>query len=76
MLLRWAVQAHGVCVLPKSRRLAGVAENAGAANFELSVAQLAALDGLESGRPLYWVYEEQLDRYNVFLDREKLQREG
>lgn len=74
VVLRWASQ-QGVCVLPKSRRLAGVDENAGAAGFDLTEAQRAQLDGLDADRPLYWVYEEALDRFNVFLDMERLREE-
>ena len=76
VLLRWATQ-RGVCVLPKSRRLAGVEENAGAHGFDLSEGQLAALDALNTGRPTYWDPQcvDVLDHFNVFLDKQRLQQQ-
>ena len=76
VLLRWATQ-RGVAVLPKSRRRAGVEENAQAEGFDLSDGQMAALDALDTGSPSYWhaACVESLDTFNVFLDRERLQQE-
>ena len=76
VLLRWATQ-RGICVLPKSTRREGVEENAAAKGFELSDAQLRALDALETGKPTYWdpACVESLDQFNVFLDKERLMRE-
>lgn len=42
--LRFLLRAPGVFVIPKAAQLEHVAENAGAANFELSVAEIAAID--------------------------------
>ena len=72
-LLRWATQ-RGVCVLPKSRRRAGIEENAGACAFELTDDQLSALDALETDRPSYWDPNcvDVLDTFNVFLDKATL----
>ena len=73
VVLRWATQ-RGVAVLPKSRRVAGIEENSRAKGFDLTDAQLARLDGLETGEPSYWDPQcvDQLDHFNIFLDKEKL----
>ncbi len=42
--LRFLLRAPGVFVIPKAAQLEHVAENAGAANFELSAAEIAAID--------------------------------
>jgi diketogulonate reductase-like aldo/keto reductase len=46
VLLRWAVQ-RDVVVIPKSLREARIRENARIFDFELSVADMGALDGLD-----------------------------
>jgi 2,5-diketo-D-gluconate reductase A len=47
ILLRWAVQ-HGFPVLPKSASPARIAENAGIFGWELTAAEMEALDALDS----------------------------
>ena len=75
-VLAWAM-ARGVSVLPKSHRREGVAENAASARVELSAAMMRKLDGLETGTPCYWdpACVEQLDTFNVYMDKEALKRE-
>lgn len=45
VLHRWALQ-HGIAVIPKASSLARIRENIGLFDFELSPADMAALDGL------------------------------
>ena len=47
-MLRWGVQ-HGRSVIPKSTKPHRIAENLDVFDFELSAAELAAIDGLETG---------------------------
>ena len=76
VLLRWAMQ-RGVSVLPKSTRTEGVEENARANDFSLTAQQMAALNALETGEPSYWDPRcvDSLDTFNIYLDRERLQRQ-
>ena len=76
VLLRWAMH-KGVCVLPKSRRIEGIEENARAGGFELSEAAMRALDSLDTGKPSYWdsACVETLDHFNVFLDKERVSKD-
>ena len=64
-------------MLPKSSRAADIAENAHASSFELSAKQLETLDALETGQPSYWdpACVDRLDTFNIFMDKEALQRE-
>ena len=48
VMLRWGVQ-HGRSVIPKSTKPHRIAENLDVFDFELSAAELAAIDGLETG---------------------------
>ena len=74
VVLRWATQ-RGVAVLPKSHRTAGIEENA-ALDFRLSDSQMRRLDSLETGNPVYWDPRcvDQLDHFNIFLDKDKLRK--
>ena len=76
VVLRWAIM-KGIAVVPKSTRREGVEENAKACGFDLTEGQMQALNGLETGQPSYWNPEcvDTLDHFNVFLDKEGLQRE-
>ena len=49
VMLRWGLQ-HGRSVIPKSVRPDRIAENFDVFDFELSADQMAALDGLDTGR--------------------------
>jgi diketogulonate reductase-like aldo/keto reductase len=49
VMLRWGLQ-HGRSVIPKSTSPKRIAENIDVFDFELSPDELAALDGLETGR--------------------------
>ena len=49
VMLRWGVQ-HGRSVIPKSTRPGRIAENIDVFNFELSADEIAAIDGLDTGR--------------------------
>ncbi|HEY7623361.1 MAG TPA: aldo/keto reductase [Solirubrobacteraceae bacterium] len=49
VMLRWGLQ-HGRSVIPKSTKPARIAENIDVFDFELSADQMAAIDGLDSGR--------------------------
>src|SRR4051812_43553874 len=49
VMLRWGLQ-HGRSVIPKSVRPERIAENADVFDFELSGDQMAAMDGLDTGR--------------------------
>ena len=48
-----------------------------AAGHPLSAEQMAEIDGLDRGKPQYWDPQlvDQLDLYNIFLDKERIQRE-
>jgi 2,5-diketo-D-gluconate reductase A len=48
-MLRWGLQ-YGRSVIPKSVRPDRIAENAGVFDFELSADEMAAIDGLGTGR--------------------------
>lgn len=48
VLIRWGLQ-HGVIEIPKSSRQDRIAENARVFDFELSVAEMAALNSLDEG---------------------------
>ena len=48
VLLRWDLQ-HGVVTIPKSVHRERIAENAALFDFELSPAEMAAIDGLDTG---------------------------
>lgn len=49
VMLRWGLQ-HGRSVIPKSTKLERIAENLAVFDFELTAEQMAALDGLETGK--------------------------
>ena len=49
VMLRWGLQ-HGRSVIPKSTRPSRIAENIDVFDFELSADQMAAIDGLDTGR--------------------------
>ena len=49
VMLRWGLQ-HGRSVIPKSTKPARIAENIDVFDFELSAEQLAAIDGLDTGK--------------------------
>jgi diketogulonate reductase-like aldo/keto reductase len=49
-MLRWHLQ-QGRAVIPKSTRAQRIAENIDIFEFELTDQQLAAIDGLDTGRP-------------------------
>lgn len=48
VVLRWHLQ-HGYIIFPKSRVRERMAENVGSLNFELTDAEMAAVDGLDLG---------------------------
>jgi diketogulonate reductase-like aldo/keto reductase len=48
-MLRWGLQ-HGRSVIPKSTRPNRIAENINVFDFELSAEEIAAIDGLDTGR--------------------------
>jgi diketogulonate reductase-like aldo/keto reductase len=49
VMLRWGLQ-HGRSVIPKSTKPARIAENIDVFDFELSADEIAAIDGLDTGR--------------------------
>jgi diketogulonate reductase-like aldo/keto reductase len=49
VMLRWGLQ-HGRSVIPKSTKPSRIAENAAVFDFELSPEEIAAIDGLDTGR--------------------------
>jgi diketogulonate reductase-like aldo/keto reductase len=49
VMLRWGLQ-HGRSVIPKSVHPDRIAENADVFDFELSADEMAAIDGLDTGR--------------------------
>ena len=49
VMLRWGLQ-HGRSVIPKSTKPSRIAENIDVFDFELSADQMAAIDGLDTGR--------------------------
>jgi len=49
VMLRWGIQ-HGRSVIPKSTKPERIAENFDVFDFELSVGELAAIDGLDTDR--------------------------
>ena len=49
VMLRWGLQ-HGRSVIPKSTKPSRIAENINVFDFELSADQMAAIDGLDTGR--------------------------
>ena len=49
VMLRWGIQ-HGRSVIPKSTKPARIAENLAVFDFELAADEMAALDGLDTGR--------------------------
>jgi diketogulonate reductase-like aldo/keto reductase len=49
VMLRWGLQ-HGRSVIPKSTKPSRIAENIDVFDFELSAEQMAAIDGLDTGR--------------------------
>jgi diketogulonate reductase-like aldo/keto reductase len=48
-MLRWGLQ-HGRSVIPKSTKASRIAENIDVFNFKLSAEEIAAIDGLDTGR--------------------------
>ena len=48
-MLRWGLQ-HGRSVIPKSTKPSRIAENINVFDFELSADEIAAIDGLDTGR--------------------------
>ena len=48
-MLRWGLQ-HGRSVIPKSTKPKRIAENIDVFDFELSADEMAAIDGLDTGR--------------------------
>jgi diketogulonate reductase-like aldo/keto reductase len=48
-MLRWGLQ-HGRSVIPKSTKPSRIAENIDVFDFELSADEMAAIDGLDTGR--------------------------
>jgi diketogulonate reductase-like aldo/keto reductase len=49
VMLRWGLK-HGRSVIPKSTKPSRIAENINVFDFELSTEQIAAIDGLDTGR--------------------------
>jgi len=49
VMLRWGLQ-HGRSVIPKSTKPSRIAENIHVFDFELSAEEMAAIDGLDTGR--------------------------
>ena len=49
VMLRWGLQ-HGRSVIPKSTKPGRIAENISVFDFELSADEMAAIDGLDTGR--------------------------
>jgi diketogulonate reductase-like aldo/keto reductase len=49
VMLRWGLQ-HGRSVIPKSTKPGRIAENINVFDFELSADEMAAIDGLDTGR--------------------------
>ena len=49
VMLRWGLQ-HGRSVIPKSTRPSRITENINVFDFELSTDEMAAIDGLDTGR--------------------------
>jgi diketogulonate reductase-like aldo/keto reductase len=49
VMLRWGLQ-HGRSVIPKSTKPSRIAENINVFDFELSAAEMAAIDDLDTGR--------------------------
>jgi diketogulonate reductase-like aldo/keto reductase len=49
VMLRWGLQ-HGRSVIPKSTKPHRIAENIDVFDFELSTEEIAAIDGLDTGR--------------------------
>jgi diketogulonate reductase-like aldo/keto reductase len=49
VMLRWGLQ-HGRSVIPKSTKPGRIAENIDVFDFELSAEEMAAIDGLDTGR--------------------------
>jgi diketogulonate reductase-like aldo/keto reductase len=49
VMLRWGLQ-HGRSVIPKSTKPSRIAENIDVFDFELSAEEMAAIDGLDTGR--------------------------
>ena len=49
VMLRWGLQ-HGRSVIPKSTKARRIAENIDVFDFELSADEIAAIDGLDTGR--------------------------
>ena len=49
VMLRWGLQ-HGRSVIPKSTKPARIAENIDVFDFELAADEMAAIDGLDTGR--------------------------
>jgi len=49
VMLRWGLQ-HGRSVIPKSTKPSRIAENINVFDFELSANEMAAIDGLDTGR--------------------------
>jgi diketogulonate reductase-like aldo/keto reductase len=49
VMLRWGLQ-HGRSVIPKSTKPSRIAENINVFDFELPAGEMAAIDGLDTGR--------------------------